>query len=377
VHTHVLPFFSILLNVVVVLVTGVVALCLGLQALAMCWEGPGPPGAGRAAAGLFLLGSGVAALLLGGALLLQEVPYAAEGRAVAGRYTAFTVQTLGSRRLRRTAYMASYRFETLDGRPAEGRQELKRWVWQGLDPDDPVAVQYLPSDPDMNRPAGTGGLALSLCLLVPGAITAVLGGYLLGRCAHRWRRSEHSAVPTDPLEVVRRALHPEEQLIWAERAEAMALARSRLGWGFLAGVVVVGVFPLTRLLKGDLPLAKGENVLDLTPMLLPLGGAFLFGLLLVLEPLWAAYRARTTLYAISDRRLLIVNLFPLRQIQSFPPEELNMLECTERPDGSGDLVFREAVMGSGRSRQTKRFGFFGVPEVRRVEDEVRRLAARG
>ncbi len=252
------------------------------------------------------------------------------------------------------------------------------WIWQGSAPGDPVAVQYLPSDPDMNRPAGTGGLALPLCLLVPGAITAVLGGYLLGRCAHRWRRSEHSAVPTDPLEVVRRALHPEEQLIWAECAEAMALARSRLGWGFLAGVVVVGVFlyPIPLLFEGDIPLAKGQNVLDLIPWLLPLGGTFLFGLLLVLEPLWAAYRARTTLYAISDRRLLIVNLFPLREIQSFPPEDLNMLECTERPDGSGDLVFREIVTGSGRSRQTKRFGFFGVPEVRRVEDEVRRLAAR-
>jgi hypothetical protein len=134
VHIHVLPFVSILINVAIVLLMGIVALLLGLRALEMCWEGPAPPGAGMLAAGLFLLGSGATALLLGGALLLQEVPYAAEGRTVEGRYTAFTIQTLGGR-LRRTAYMASYRFETLDGRLAEGRQELKRWVWQVLDPD--------------------------------------------------------------------------------------------------------------------------------------------------------------------------------------------------------------------------------------------------
>jgi hypothetical protein len=181
----------------------------------------------------------------------------------------------------------------------------------------------------------------------------------------------------DPLEVVRRELHRDERLIWAGRAGAAALARSKLGKGFLGGALVVGAFPVTLLLKGDVPLAKGQNTLQLMPLVLPLVGAFLLGLLLALEPLWAAYRARTTVYAISDRRLLIVNLFPLRQAQSFPPETLNTLECTDRADGSGDLLFRKIVTGSGRSRQTKRFGFFGLPEVRRVGDMVRRLATGG
>ncbi len=230
----------------------------------------------------------------------------------------------------------------------------------------------------MNRPADTGGLALPLCLTIPGAASAVLGGHLLGRCARRWRRDRREAAPGDPLEVVRRELRPDERLIWAGHAGVVALARSKLGRGFLAGVVVVGfaVVMLAYLLTGDLPMAEGGNALHLMPLIMPLGGGFLFGLLLALEPLWAAYRARSTLYAISDRRLLIVNMFPIRQVQSFPPEALNTLECTERPDGSGDLVFRKAATGSGRSRQIKRFGFYGIPEVRRVEDEVRRLAAR-
>jgi hypothetical protein len=93
-------------------------------------------------------------------------------------------------------------------------------------------------------------------------------------------------------------------------------------------------------------------------------------------------------YAISDRQLLIVNLFPRHRVRSFLPHDFNVLECTERADGSGDVVFREVTKkssymwtsgmnggGSYSPPKVVKRGFFGVPEVRRVEAEIRRLAA--
>ena len=116
------------------------------------------------------------------------------------------------------------------------------------------------------------------------------------------------------------------------------------------------------------------------------------GFLILLSPLRAAARARRTYYAITDQRVLIISKFRRRSVASYAPCSINFLEVTERASGFGDIVFRRNVFARGSPPDTESgwgendegtpkiyevgrttIGFFGIPEVRRVEKAMRRL----
>lgn len=84
-------------------------------------------------------------------------------------------------------------------------------------------------------------------------------------------------------------------------------------------------------------------------------------------------------YAITDRRLLIVERYPARRVTSYTASDIQAIERTERADGSGDVIFRreqsyQRRAYSGSLGMARKIGFFGVSDVRRVEGEIRRLA---
>ena len=104
----------------------------------------------------------------------------------------------------------------------------------------------------------------------------------------------------------------------------------------------------------------------------------LVGLGIMLLPVWAWRGAKKTVYAISNERLIII---APGSVSSFEPDEIDNLVRRERPDGSGDVIFRRDRMFARAARRgsrtrVRRDGFFGIPEVRRVEDEIRRLKER-
>jgi hypothetical protein len=108
------------------------------------------------------------------------------------------------------------------------------------------------------------------------------------------------------------------------------------------------------------------------------GLPFLFvGLGIMLAPLWAWMGAAKTVYAVSSDRLVIIKGGSVR---SFAPDEIENLERRERPDGSGDVIFRRDYVRTrsrrGSRTRVRRDGFFGIPDVRRVEDEIRTLKER-
>ena len=111
----------------------------------------------------------------------------------------------------------------------------------------------------------------------------------------------------------------------------------------------------------------------------------LVGLGFLSQPIIAAARARKTVYAITDRRLLIITS-GLRSVRvdSYPLDSINILERTDRANGYGDIVFHKETeptrvvtgflyyekQGGGVTRT----GFLGIPEVRKVEEAIQRLA---
>lgn len=176
------------------------------------------------------------------------------------------------------------------------------------------------------------------------------------------------AAPPDPLATARAEIAPRETLIWADRPMPRPL---RIWPMMLFGMLVFGF------------------ALFWTAQAWQAGGAIaIFGLpflgigaALLAAPWWGPKRARHTVYAISDQRLLIIRGWPARVVQSFAPQDFGRLERHEREDGSGDLVFLEEhvpqVVGgrryARRRRRRRRIGFFGIAEVRRVEAAVRAL----
>lgn len=108
-------------------------------------------------------------------------------------------------------------------------------------------------------------------------------------------------------------------------------------------------------------------------VLFPLFGLpfVLVGLGLVTAPLWAWLGALDTVYAVTDRRALIISGRKNRSIQSFDRDDIGELTRVERADGSGTLYFATRTFTSrGRTRQN-RIGFIGIPEVRHVERLIR------
>jgi hypothetical protein len=106
------------------------------------------------------------------------------------------------------------------------------------------------------------------------------------------------------------------------------------------------------------------------------------GLLRRRDPLWidrgrarprsliAYRRAQRTTYAITSAGAHILVEGAPRRIDTYGGPDLVHFRCIERPDGSGDLVFPV------RRKQDDSGGFFGVANVRHVE-QVLRLAAGG
>jgi hypothetical protein len=187
------------------------------------------------------------------------------------------------------------------------------------------------------------------------------------------------------LSIAEKELAPGEKLVWAGRPGARALAKRNLV-RMLVGIpialfgVLVGWGPFGRLLAGTMgndvsSAAWNFLVLAVTAWFVA-GGIWLLGM-----PLWAAIVASTVTYAITDRRVLIISTFALKRVISYSPHEIETVETQEQGRGSGDIVFRDdkqIVPEGGRLRVSFRIdyytGFFGVSDVRRVEDAVRDLA---
>src|SRR4029077_15515732 len=62
------------------------------------------------------------------------------------------------------------------------------------------------------------------------------------------------------------------------------------------------------------------------------------GLGIVLAPLWAYLKGRSTVYAVTNQRVLVITGNGTRSVKSYTPADIVSVEHRERPDGSGDVV---------------------------------------
>jgi hypothetical protein len=105
------------------------------------------------------------------------------------------------------------------------------------------------------------------------------------------------------------------------------------------------------------------------------GLPFLFiGLGGLSSPFWLYRKAEFTVYVLTTQRALSIEGAKSVTIKSYPISEMKHLERTEHADGSGDLVFKiEQYRDSDGDRQSKKHGFFAIPEVKKVERQIENL----
>lgn len=176
----------------------------------------------------------------------------------------------------------------------------------------------------------------------------------------------------NPLEVARAALEPGETLVWADRPAEQALARTKLpqvirgvlGLAVIAGLHWYGYVPDWR--------QGGQNLL----LFGFLAAAALYCMALIVAPNLARISARSMVYAVTDRRLMILSFWPFRSARFFALEELDTPRALANEAGQGSVVFIERKLpwwkrSAGGSYQIE--GFYGIADAQRVVEEIEKL----
>jgi hypothetical protein len=170
-----------------------------------------------------------------------------------------------------------------------------------------------------------------------------------------------------------RELDDGEQILWSARPDPARVARQYILM-FVFGIpfTLFALFwmGMTSMITGLMP---GE----FTPFkLFPLFGLpfVLVGLGLLSSPFWAYRKAKSGAYAITNRRIIIIEGGSSRSVKSYVKRDVQQIERREHSNGTGDLIFaREYVRGSKGRVNTREIGFFGIPRAREVEHLLRGL----
>jgi hypothetical protein len=167
-------------------------------------------------------------------------------------------------------------------------------------------------------------------------------------------------------------LQPGESVRWVEQPVPALLARA--GWALVLFAIPWTAFALFWVWGAARASSHGPGPFQVFPLFgLPFVAV---GVGMLASPFWIMRAARRTVYAVTDRRALVIRGTWLGvNVRSFAPEKLGDLSRNQRPDGSGDLVFGQDVRPGNRgATRVVDYGFLAVPNVREAEEYVRALA---
>jgi len=107
-------------------------------------------------------------------------------------------------------------------------------------------------------------------------------------------------------------------------------------------------------------------------LFLALSSLFLWAGILVVV-VWGQFdHLRRTLYAITNRRVLIMSVGKPGRTKSYPPEKLEFIRPVFKKGGRGNIYF-VLLKGKGRRRHQRFYhGFLDIAEAKQVTDLMRR-----
>lgn len=184
---------------------------------------------------------------------------------------------------------------------------------------------------------------------------------------------KHNDVHSTVYEQIEAELLSGEDLLWVGQPHSSSLidfVRSGSGFAF----VIIGL--LICVILGLLVAMSRQSIA-------PIAGLFIVGTVvvcsiigLIITLLSNAIRARNTIYAITDRRVLIMSGRRLQTVRSYGEQDIQFIERTMRGKTCGDLIFKrephrnaayygDGIYGSGMVNVP--VGFFNIDNVRQVE----------
>jgi hypothetical protein len=169
-----------------------------------------------------------------------------------------------------------------------------------------------------------------------------------------------------------------ESIYWTGTADPARAAMSTLPATIL-GIPFAGfaLFWITQAYHATSTMSKSSsNAFTNGFRVFPLFGLpFLFvGLGVILAPLWAFLKAGSTVYAVTNQRVMIITGDSSRSVKSYTPADIVSVEHRERPDGSGDI----AILTTGTTRTNNsvsqiKVALVGIPNVKQVAQQVMTL----
>lgn len=179
---------------------------------------------------------------------------------------------------------------------------------------------------------------------------------------------KRDSLPREVLDRIDEELLAGEELLWAGRPSglssgAMVSSRAKM-------MALIGVLAALAMSMGGMMMMRGFGA---TPWVLLM--IVSLGIIVTASPIIQAIRRnRSTVYAVTDRRALILDG---SNVQSYGARDIEFIERRMQRDGRGDILFAREVHPSGaamwgpggfsrRAIQTS-VGFFGIEDARAVE----------
>lgn len=179
-----------------------------------------------------------------------------------------------------------------------------------------------------------------------------------------------------PRDQIRPDLSPEEKLVWSDNPKSSLRHALRSLPIALFGIFFFGFAMFWTYLASE-PLRNGFDLeTNVSGLIFAMFGIpfILIGAGLLLSPLWAAIKARHTVYAVTDQRLIIKQTFPVSRLRSWEINKINSLTRAGAAEGPGDILFAEDISFNGEDGKTfEKVGFIGINDPKTLEDEIRRI----
>jgi hypothetical protein len=174
-------------------------------------------------------------------------------------------------------------------------------------------------------------------------------------------------------------LQPGESLNWTGVANPVRAAFAALP-AALFGIPFAGfaAFWITTAYHGTHAMHKSGNAFTGAFNFFPLFGVpfLLIGLGIILAPLWAYLKGQSTVYAVTNQRVMVISGSGTRSVKSCTPADIVSVDHRERSDGSGDVLIRTtAQIRSNNSISQVTVALCGVPNVKEVARQVMNLHA--
>jgi hypothetical protein len=173
-----------------------------------------------------------------------------------------------------------------------------------------------------------------------------------------------------------------EELLWSGRPDPQrksVVSQARvflvLGWiYFLLGLALL-------ILGFILLFAFGTSSVGgaILSTMIPGGIFFILGLVFLISAYDVYLTTKSTLYAITNRRAIVVRTGRYLRVISYGKRAIMQVQRFERPDGSGDLVFSGSLFlysnyssnsNSAGYNLRRQVAFIGIPNVRAVEQKL-------